>query len=87
MNDDFLCFFHEQASEKCALVLLIVALFLAFVPSRYLVLLFFLEAFTRYSPLRKATTERLERRLREWWFSIPAAPVALETDNEDRKQK
>lgn len=76
-----------QASEKCALVLLIVALFLAFVPSRYLVLLFFLEAFTRYSPLRKATTERLERRLREWWFSIPAAPVALEMDNEDRKQK
>ncbi|XP_059661653.1 uncharacterized protein LOC132307805 [Cornus florida] len=76
-----------QASEKSAVALLVMALVLAFVPIKYTVLLAFLEAFTRYSPPRRASTERWTRRLREWWFSIPAAPVVLERANEDRKKK
>lgn len=52
-----------------------------------MVLLVFLEIFTMYSPLRKAGTERCTRRLREWWFSIPAAPVILERDKEEKKKK
>lgn len=63
------------------------AVVLVFVPSKYLILLSFLEAFTRYSPPRKASTERWERRLREWWFSIPAAPVSLEVEKEDKKRR
>lgn len=76
-----------QASRKCAILLSVVAVVLAFVPSKYMLLFSFLEAFTRYSPPRKASTERLERRLREWWFSIPAAPVSLEREKEDKKRK
>ncbi|GMQ11290.1 hypothetical protein CsSME_00053975 [Camellia sinensis var. sinensis] len=76
-----------QASEKFAVALLAVSLFVAFVPSKYIILLSFLEAFTRYSPLRKPSTERLTRRMREWWFSIPAAPVLLERAKEDKKTR
>lgn len=76
-----------QASEKFAVALLAVSLFVAFVPSKYIILFSFLEAFTRYSPLRKPTTERLTRRMREWWFSIPAAPVVLERAKEDKKTR
>lgn len=76
-----------QASEKFAVALFLMALFLVFVPSKYIAVLMFLEAFTRYSPLRKASTERWTRRVREWWFSIPAAPVILERDKEEKKRK
>lgn len=76
-----------QASEKFAVALLAVSLFVAFVPSKYIILFSFLEAFTRYSPLRKPSTERLTRRMREWWFSIPAAPVVLERAKEDKKTR
>ncbi|GAY53404.1 hypothetical protein CUMW_149000, partial [Citrus unshiu] len=76
-----------QASDKFAVGLLLMALILIFVPSKYIVLLMFLEIFTRYSPTRRASTERWMRRLREWWFSIPAAPVILERENEERKKK
>ncbi|KAF3964689.1 hypothetical protein CMV_011051 [Castanea mollissima] len=31
--------------------------------------------------------KRWMRRLREWWFSIPAAPVALEREKEEKKRK
>ncbi|XP_024020266.1 uncharacterized protein LOC21402869 [Morus notabilis] len=75
-----------QASMKFAVALLLMASILAFVPSRYIVLLLFLETFTRYSPPRRASTERWMRRLREWWFSIPAAPVVIEKE-EDKKRK
>ncbi|XP_060205558.1 uncharacterized protein LOC132633272 [Lycium barbarum] len=76
-----------QASEKLVGAFLVSALVLAFIPSRYIILLTFLEVFTRYSPIRKASTERWTRRLREWWFSIPAAPVVLEKAKEDKKKR
>ncbi|MBA0799907.1 hypothetical protein Gohar_010388 [Gossypium harknessii] len=76
-----------QASEKVAASLLLTALMVALLPGKYMFLLIFLEIFTRYSPARKASTERWMRRLREWWFSIPAAPVVLEREKEDKKKK
>ncbi|KAI4347189.1 hypothetical protein L6164_008023 [Bauhinia variegata] len=77
-----------QATDKFAFALLSAALILALLPGRYLVLMVFLETFTWYSPPRKASTERWMRRLREWWYSIPAAPVILERDSkEDKKRK
>ncbi|KAK9996473.1 hypothetical protein SO802_021159 [Lithocarpus litseifolius] len=81
-----LCIF-PQASDKFAVALLVTALILAFLPSKFIVLIVFLDTFTRYSPPRKAITERWMRRLREWWFSIPAAPVALEREKEEKKRK
>ncbi|TYI68849.1 hypothetical protein E1A91_D08G114600v1 [Gossypium mustelinum] len=71
-----------QASDRFAALLVFMALILALVPSKYMLLVVFLETFMRYSPLRKASTERWMRRLREWWFSIPAAPVVLETQRQ-----
>ncbi|XP_027925044.1 uncharacterized protein LOC114182374 [Vigna unguiculata] len=76
-----------QATEKLAFCLLSAGLILAFVPYKYIVMLLFLETFTRYSPLRKTSTERLTRRLKEWWCSVPAAPVTIERDKEEKKKK
>ncbi|KAJ8753729.1 hypothetical protein K2173_026405 [Erythroxylum novogranatense] len=76
-----------QATEKFAVTLIAVALVLAFIPIKYMVLFTLLEIFTRYSPLRRGNSERWERRLREWWFSIPAAPVLLEREKDDKKKK
>ncbi|XP_068503313.1 uncharacterized protein [Phaseolus vulgaris] len=76
-----------QATEKLAFGLLSTALILAFLPSKYIALLLFLEIFTRYSPPRKTSTERWTRRLKEWWFSVPAAPVTIERDKEEKKKK
>lgn len=76
-----------QATERFAAFLLVTALLLAVLPSRYLTLMAFLELFTRNSPPRRASTERWTRRFREWWFSIPAAPVLLEKSKEDKKKK
>ncbi|CAN6584903.1 unnamed protein product [Malus baccata var. baccata] len=76
-----------QASERFAIALLVMALALAFLPVKYIVLYIFLETFTCYSPVRRSSTDRWTRRLREWWFSIPAAPVILEREKEDKKKK
>ncbi|KAI3883518.1 hypothetical protein MKX03_010531 [Papaver bracteatum] len=76
-----------QASDKLALALVLLALTLALIPSKYIFLLVVLESNTRYSPLRKPSTERWKRRLREWWYSIPAAPVVLARPPEDQQKK
>lgn len=66
-----------QATDRTALLLVMVALAFAFVPTKYLVLFVFLESFTSNMPLRRISTERDIRRVREWWIRIPAAPVQL----------
>ncbi|KAK3012887.1 hypothetical protein RJ639_009704 [Escallonia herrerae] len=66
-----------QATDFIALSLVFMAVIFALVPLNYITLLLFLEAFTREMPLRKATSDRWLRRVREWWFRIPAAPVQL----------
>ncbi|KAI6683405.1 hypothetical protein NL676_029318 [Syzygium grande] len=76
-----------QASEKLVLALVVSALIITFLPGKYTALLIFLEIFTRYSPFRRKGTERLTRRLRDWWFSIPAAPVIVEREGEEKKKK
>nr|XP_043619974.1 uncharacterized protein LOC122591805 [Erigeron canadensis] len=76
-----------QASNKFAAALAAFALFMIIVPFRYVAISVFLEEFTKYSPMRRAQTERWMRRMKEWWFSIPAAPVVLERAQEDKKKK
>lgn len=77
----------SQATNRAILALVLMALITAFLPFRWIFLWMFLEIFTRYSPLRRASTERWTRRLREWWFSIPAAPVLLDRETKDDKKK
>ncbi|KAK6921499.1 Protein of unknown function DUF639 [Dillenia turbinata] len=66
-----------QATDTIALLLIVMAVVFAFLPFRYLVLSIFLEAFTREMPLRKESSNRWLRRIREWWIRIPAAPVHI----------
>lgn len=68
------------------MLLVFAALFLALVPLRHLILLVFIEYFTREMPLRKDSSDRWLRRVREWWFRIPAAPVHL-IKADDKKRK
>ncbi|KAK9275769.1 hypothetical protein L1049_023038 [Liquidambar formosana] len=75
-----------QATDRVALFLVLMAAAFAFVPVRYLILLVFLEAFTREMPLRKDSSDRWLRRVREWWIRIPAAPVRL-IKPDDKKRK
>ncbi|XP_008797816.2 uncharacterized protein LOC103712895 [Phoenix dactylifera] len=77
----------SQATDRAILVLVLMALAVAFLPGKLIILMIFLETFTRNSPPRRSSTERWTRRIREWWFSIPAAPVVLERDQEDKKRK
>ncbi|KAJ6349697.1 hypothetical protein OIU78_006000 [Salix suchowensis] len=75
-----------QATERVALLLIFVAAVLAFASLQHLILLVFLEAFTREMPYRKESSGRWLRRLREWWVRIPAAPVEL-IKQDDKKRK
>ncbi|XVF01720.1 hypothetical protein REPUB_Repub04eG0112900 [Reevesia pubescens] len=75
-----------QATDRVALSLVFMAVVVAFVPLRCLILFVFLEAFTRGMPYRRESSDRLLRRLREWWFRIPAAPVQL-IRADDKKKK
>ncbi|KAH9746866.1 hypothetical protein KPL70_004554 [Citrus sinensis] len=75
------------ATDKVALLLVLMAAVFVFVPPRYIILLVYLEAFTRELPYRKESSDKLLRRAREWWFRIPAAPVQLIKNEEKRKKK
>ncbi|KAG2244672.1 hypothetical protein Bca52824_093474 [Brassica carinata] len=76
-----------QATDTSAISLVIVAVILAVVPVKYLITMAFVEWFTREVGWRKASSDRLERRVREWWFRVPAAPVQLMRADESKKKK
>ncbi|KAK9935792.1 hypothetical protein M0R45_022876 [Rubus argutus] len=76
-----------QATDRIVLLLVFVAAVFAFVPVRYIILLVFLEAFTREMPYRKDSSDRWVRRIREWWVRIPAAPVQLIKPDDNKKKK
>ena len=75
-----------QATDLVVLYLIAMAAVFAFVPFKHLLVLAFLEMFTREMPLRKYTSDRLLRRTREWWVRIPAAPVRLLRSEENKKK-
>ncbi|KAJ0969984.1 hypothetical protein J5N97_022861 [Dioscorea zingiberensis] len=75
-----------QATDLVVLYLIAMAAVFAFVPFKYLLVLAFLEMFTREMPLRKYTSDRFLRRMREWWVRIPAAPVQLLRSEENKRK-
>ncbi|KAM3298892.1 hypothetical protein ACQJBY_040403 [Aegilops geniculata] len=74
-----------QSTNKVATMMLIAAAAFAFIPFRIIFVLILLEAYTRHMPLRKKSSEKLVRRLREWWLRIPAAPVQLLRPHDTRR--
>lgn len=76
-----------QATETVALILVFIAAVFAFVPPKYIFLVVFIEYYTREMPYRKESSARWLRRIREWWFRIPAAPVQLIKPDDCKKRK
>ncbi|KAJ0095482.1 hypothetical protein Patl1_14952 [Pistacia atlantica] len=76
-----------QATDRVALLLVFMAAVFVFLPLRYLIILVFLEPYTREMPYRKESSDKWLRRIREWWFRIPAAPVQLVKLDEKKKKK
>ncbi|KAJ0969976.1 hypothetical protein J5N97_022853 [Dioscorea zingiberensis] len=75
-----------QAIDLVALYLIAMAAVFAFVPFKHLLALAFLEMFIREMPLRKYTSDRFLRRMREWWVCIPVAPVQLLRSEENKRK-
>ncbi|KAI4358059.1 hypothetical protein L6164_001965 [Bauhinia variegata] len=76
-----------QATQKVAILLVVVAAVFAFVPPRYIIVMIFVELFTRQMPYRKESSDKWFRRVREWWVRIPAAPVQLIKPVDVKKNK
>lgn len=66
-----------QVTDQVIVVLVILAICLAVLPFKFVILLVLWEAFTRYTQLREESTERIFRRAREWWHSVPVVPLHL----------
>ncbi|XP_051121517.1 uncharacterized protein LOC127244950 [Andrographis paniculata] len=77
-----------QATEKLAMLMVLAGVGVMILPGKYMMLLGWMEWCTRNSPLRRESSERGLRRLKEWWTRIPAAPVHLvKPDHNDKKRK
>lgn len=71
-----------QATDELILAHVGLAILLACLPFRIVVLVVLLEFFTRSLEFRREQTERIMRRFREWWHRIPVVPVRfMEEDN------
>ncbi|XP_074558516.1 uncharacterized protein LOC141814453 [Curcuma longa] len=66
-----------QTTPHVAASLVIVAVAFSMAPFRYLLAVVLLEVYTRRMPVRKPSSEKLERRVKEWWSRIPAAPIQI----------
>ncbi|GAB2284976.1 hypothetical protein Dimus_019431 [Dionaea muscipula] len=76
-----------QATDRVVMVLILTAVVLALMPLRFIVLMALIEAYTREMPLRSDSSYRWLRRVREWWFRVPAAPVQLIKPDDTKKRK
>lgn len=74
-----------QSTNKVAATMLVASAIFAYLPLRSILVLIVLEAYTRHMPARKKSSEKLVRRLREWWLRIPAAPVQLLRPQDTRR--
>lgn len=69
--------FDFKTTPHVAASLVIVAVAFSMAPFRYLLAVVLLEVYTRRMPVRKPSSEKLERRVKEWWSRIPAAPIQI----------
>uniref|UniRef100_A0A0E0KWT8 Uncharacterized protein n=1 Tax=Oryza punctata TaxID=4537 RepID=A0A0E0KWT8_ORYPU len=74
-----------QSTNKVAAAMLIASAIFAYLTLRSILIMIVLEAYTRHMPMRKKSSEKLVRRLREWWLRIPAAPVQLLRPQDTRR--
>jgi len=73
-----------EATNQIIYLLLVAAAILLILPTRWLILITFLNVFTSEMPARSESTRRVIRRISEWWYGIPVVPVRflkLESDS------
>ncbi|KAJ3692965.1 hypothetical protein LUZ60_012060 [Juncus effusus] len=66
-----------QTTNKVAITLIVTAVLFLIFPFKSILLIILLEAYTRQMPVRRESSEKLIRRIKEWWGRVPAAPVQL----------
>lgn len=76
-----------QATNQVIILLLAIAAALLILPTRWLVLITFLNVFTMEMPARTETTRRSFRRINEWWYGIPVVPVRFLKPESDAGNK
>ena len=76
-----------QATDQVVKGLVILAFCLAFLPIKLMLLLVLWEVFTRQTYFRRESTERIMRRMREFWYSIPVVPIRLVKVEDEKKIK
>lgn len=64
-----------EATDQIIYILLGVAAALLILPTRWLILITFVNVFTSEMPARSESTRRITRRINEWWYGIPVVPV------------
>ncbi|XP_073391627.1 uncharacterized protein [Physcomitrium patens] len=75
---------RPEATNHVIAILLALAVVVLIFPTRWLILIIFLNVFSSEMPVRIASSRRFMRRIGEWWYSIPVVPVQFlkpETDN------
>ena len=76
-----------QATDQVVKGLVILAFCLTFLPIKLMLLLVLWEVFTRQTYFRRESTERIMRRMREFWYSIPVVPIRLVKVEDEKKIK
>ncbi|XP_024538912.1 uncharacterized protein LOC9657817 isoform X1 [Selaginella moellendorffii] len=73
---------QPEATDQVLAILGGLALVLAALPLRWIALAVFLDIFTRQMHVRRESSERFNRRMKEWWNSIPVVPVRVADEHD-----
>ncbi|RZR88116.1 hypothetical protein BHM03_00015642 [Ensete ventricosum] len=66
-----------KTTQKVAVAMVIAAVGFTLVPFSHILTLVLLEVYTRKMPVRRESSEKLVRRIKEWWSRVPAAPIQI----------
>ncbi|THU44283.1 hypothetical protein C4D60_Mb02t05770 [Musa balbisiana] len=76
-----------KTTQKVAIAMVIVAVGFTLVPFSHILTLVLLEVYTRKMPLRRESSEKLVRRIKEWWNRVPAAPIQIARPEEHNSSR
>ncbi|CAL9203378.1 uncharacterized protein LOC135631695 [Musa acuminata AAA Group] len=76
-----------KTTQKVAIAMVIVAVGFTLVPFGHILTLVLLEVYTRKMPVRRESSEKLVRRIKEWWNRVPAAPIQIARPEEHNSSR
>ncbi|CAM6045650.1 unnamed protein product, partial [Sphagnum compactum] len=77
---------HLASTNEVLMALIVAGITTWVVPYRFLVGAFLIDQFTVELPFRRKGVEELVARLKDWWITIPAAPVAVLPPNKEENR-